>query len=139
MSKTNGKRNGKAETDLAKLAAARNPRNEKGQLMPGSSLNPEGARRGHAAKWRARLNELLEGPVSGDEEQTQMDSLLWVAIEAARGGDAQFMKLVWDRVMPATSHHTVEDVGLTPGGVGGVIGLLRAEYVRTGVLGLPDS
>ncbi|MCZ6654855.1 MAG: hypothetical protein O7D91_17740 [Planctomycetota bacterium] len=85
------------------------------------------------------MNAILEGPVKGDEETTQMDALIWVAIEAARGGDVQMMKLIWDRVMPATSHHIVEDIGLSPVQVGGVIGQMRAIYVRTGVLQLPGD
>lgn len=139
MSKTNGKGNGKAP-DPSGTESDGVTRDARGLILPGSNLNPEGGRRGYAAQVRARLHTMLEDPdTDDDDKRTRLSVLLLSVYDRAVKGDMQAAKLILDRVMPATSHHIVEDIGMTPAGVGGVIAILRADLVKAGRLELPGG
>ncbi len=132
MSKTNGQGNGKANPDSK--ADAGPIRDELGRIRKGHTLNREGGRRTHLVLCRETLQAIMDAPVSDADKRPRIEAFWLNLFERSMEGDGTCSKILADRLLPATIKADVNVTGMTPGGVGGVISIMRAEYVKRGNL-----
>lgn len=132
MSKTNGKAGDPPSTGEAGVF-----RDEAGRILPGSQLNPAGARKSYAAQVRVRLNGILDAVDTDDEDKRErLDVLLLSVYARAVKGDMAAAKLILDRVYPATLQIDANVTGMTSTRTLDVFDCMAADYVKAGRL--PD-
>ncbi len=140
MSKTNGKRNGKANGKADKpveQVVTGAIRDDHGRLLPGSRLNPEGARISHAAVVRAELHALLDEPSTDAKgKRTKLRQFLDVMFERATKGDMAAAKLIMDRILPATLKADINVSGMSSVQALDVFTVMASDYANQGRL--PD-
>ncbi len=135
MSKTNGKRNGRKNGKPEKQAeAGATARNAKGQFPAGVSGNPRGMQTKFATRFRQQLHEFAEANMAEDDERSRVSVLLQTTFDKALAGDMYAMKLLWDRLMPATLQAELNVQGLGSEVVVDVFGCMMQDYAAAGRL-----
>lgn len=132
MSKTNGKRNGRAQ----QAGARDDGRDAKGHFLPGVSGNPTGSKAGYATKVRRQLQAILEEQTTDTETRSKLDILLRSVYAKAVKGDMVAAKLILDRIFPATLQADVNVSGMSAGRVLDVFDRMANHFVSMGEL--PD-